>query len=129
MKILPSSVSTYGAMAMKAFPLCMSQFPNLLQSTRLPMEGKDVLQRYPDSKHMVVMRNGHFYVFDALDQNWNMFEPEYYLGVITQILADKTPAPEYPLGYITGADRDTWTKFRLVLGCSGNVKFIAMKLL
>ncbi|CAG0920829.1 unnamed protein product [Notodromas monacha] len=120
MRLLPAGVSAYGAMAMKAFPLCMSQFPNLLQSTRLPQEGKDILRRYPESRHMLVMRNGNFYVFDALDENGNLFEPSYYLGCISHILKDNAPASEFPLGVMTAADRDTWTDFRSKLMALGN---------
>lgn len=59
----------YGAYLFKAFPLDMSQFPGLFNATRIPQMDKDRIFRDPTSKHVVVQRNGNFYVFDVLDSN------------------------------------------------------------
>lgn len=45
----------------------MSQFSNLFNSTRIPRIGKDEIQQFPDARHIVVLRNGHFYIIDGLD--------------------------------------------------------------
>ncbi|XP_076363626.1 carnitine palmitoyltransferase 2 isoform X4 [Tachypleus tridentatus] len=72
----PKSVACYGAYWYKAFPLDMSQFDNLLCSTRIPRHGQDEIQAEQTSKHMAVLRKGHIYVFDALDQDeFSMNEP------------------------------------------------------
>lgn len=47
----------------------MSQYPNLFNSTRIPEIGKDRLVRYEKAKHVLVMRGGHFYVFDVMDKD------------------------------------------------------------
>lgn len=66
---LPSRVSWYGAYLFKAFPLDMSQFPNLFNSTRIPCYGKDELTHDESARHVIVMRNGNFFVFDILDKH------------------------------------------------------------
>lgn len=47
----------------------MSQYPNLFNTSRIPEKGKDRLVKNDDAKHMLVMRGGHFYVFDIFDKN------------------------------------------------------------
>lgn len=47
----------------------MSQYSSLFNSTRIPVVGKDKLFKDPNAQHMLVMRKGNFYVFDALDKN------------------------------------------------------------
>lgn len=59
----------YGAYLFKAFPLDMSQFVGLFGATRIPCPTKDKIFRDPKSKHVVVQKNGNFYVFDVLDAN------------------------------------------------------------
>lgn len=49
----------------------MSQFDGLFGATRIPLLGKDRIYRDPKSKHVLVQRNGNFYVFDVLDADGN----------------------------------------------------------
>lgn len=51
----------------QAYPLDMSQYSSLFNSTRIPMKDKDILHSSTFGKHIVVMRRGHFYKFDVLD--------------------------------------------------------------
>jgi len=51
----------------QAYPLDMSQYNSLFNNTRIPMANQDVLHNNTSSKHIVVMRRGHFYKFDVLD--------------------------------------------------------------
>ena len=63
-RFVPSRFAWYGAYLMKAFPLDMSQYNSLFNSTRLPRVGKDELVSYEDSnatKHAVVFCRGHTY--------------------------------------------------------------------
>ena len=46
MRLLPRSVSFYGAAAVGAYPLDMSQYDNLFRSTRLPGAERDALQTF-----------------------------------------------------------------------------------
>ena len=51
---------------MKAFPLDMSQYSRLFNSTRIPELKKDKLVTFESGRHIVVMRRGNFYVFDTI---------------------------------------------------------------
>lgn len=70
----------------KAFPLDMSQFGNLFSSTRIPRPGKDELQKFPDSQHIVVLRNGHFYAFDVLDGDGKNFMSLFSISLLNLCL-------------------------------------------
>ena len=84
---MPGLVATPLSYLMKAFPLDMSQCPNLFQSTRIPkVDGRDEIRRFPDSKHVVVMRRGHFFAFDVYDRDGCIFPPSYYLKARISLL-------------------------------------------
>lgn len=70
-KMIPSSISTYVAYAFKAYPLDMSQYMGLFGATRIPELDKDRIYRNDNTKHIVVLKNGHFYTVDVLDESGN----------------------------------------------------------
>ncbi|KAA0198979.1 hypothetical protein HAZT_HAZT010761 [Hyalella azteca] len=67
--LAPQMLASFVSYAFKAFPLDMSQYSRLLNSTRVPQVGRDVLSSDDTARHVLVMRNGNFYVFDILDEN------------------------------------------------------------
>ena len=118
-KWMPSLIATPLSYAFKVFPLDMSQFPNLLQSTRIPAPERDIIRRFPDSKHIVIIHKGCFFAFDALDEDGDLFSPDHYLGQIKSILQ----RPSYQstgIGSLTATDRDSWTQARQRLIDLGN---------
>ncbi|CAB3375686.1 Hypothetical predicted protein [Cloeon dipterum] len=122
--LLPSSVSWYGAYLFKAFPLDMSQYGNLFNSTRVPCVGKDKIVKNDKANHMLVMRNGNFYVFDALDKNGNILPPSDLLACIDYITKDASAASEFPIGVLTSENRDVWAKARQELEAQGNAEVL-----
>ena len=68
-RFIPSRLSWYAAFLVKAFPLDMSQYQKLFGSTRVPCKGQDQLVSHDNARHVVVMRNGHFYTLEALQPN------------------------------------------------------------
>ncbi|KAK3908474.1 Carnitine O-palmitoyltransferase 2, mitochondrial [Frankliniella fusca] len=119
-KLLPSSVSWYGAYMFNAFPLDMSQYEGLFNATRIPKKGKDLIYRNPSAKHVLVMRNGHFFTFNVIDSNGHIMEPEYISSCIKHILDDQSAENQYPVGVLTTENRDVWAQARDHLEKSGN---------
>ena len=66
-RLLPRAISFYGAAVMNAFPLDMSQYANLLRSTRVPKLPSDELKVAPTASHIVVQRRGRLWRLDVLD--------------------------------------------------------------
>lgn len=118
---VPSGISWYTAyMLFKAFPLDMSQFYNLFNSTRIPEIDKDRIYRDPSAKHVLVQSKGHFYIFDVFDEAGNILPKSNIMSKIDYILKDKTPVNEYPIGILTTADRNHWATLRHELQNIGN---------
>ncbi|XP_034270993.1 carnitine O-palmitoyltransferase 2, mitochondrial isoform X2 [Pantherophis guttatus] len=119
-RFVPSSLSWFGAYMVNAYPLDMSQYFRLFNSTRLPKPKKDELFTDEHAKHLLVLRNGHFYVFDVIDQNGNIVKPSEIQAHLKFILSDNAPVPAFPLPYLTTENRDTWATLRQELLDNGN---------
>ncbi|OWF48755.1 carnitine O-palmitoyltransferase 2, mitochondrial-like [Mizuhopecten yessoensis] len=120
---VPKRFAWHGAILhsrQSAFPLDMSQYDRLFNSTRIPKEGKDEFLTDPKARHMLLMRNGHFYVFDVLNSEGHIESPDKIMAHVQYILQDNQPPPEFPLGYFTAENRDTWAAYRDQLLANGN---------
>lgn len=117
---LPSFISWYGAYMFKAFPLDMSQYSNLFNTTRIPNHEKDILYHDSSQKHVLVMKGGRFYVFDVIDKDGNIISPEIILGCLKYICEIKNPPAEHPVGVLTTENRDKWATCRQHLESIGN---------
>ncbi|KFM61229.1 hypothetical protein X975_08773, partial [Stegodyphus mimosarum] len=122
MRLIPKPFAWYGAYLFKAFPLDMSQFNNLFNSTRIPRLEKDEIQVFPEARHIVVLRNGYFYVFDALDGDGNILPPSHIYNHINYILSDARTPPSHPISFLTTENRDTWAEAREYLEKLGNAE-------
>lgn len=47
----------------------MVQYSSLFNSSRIPGIGKDKLVKNEAAKHILIMKGGNFYIFDAIDSN------------------------------------------------------------
>lgn len=123
---VPSSLSWYGAYMMNAYPLDMSQYFRLFNSTRIPRIGQDELYTDEKGRHILVIRNGNMYVFDVVDRDGNMVKPAEIQAHLKYILADPTPVPSFPLGFLTTENRDVWANLRDRLQAAGNARSLKM---
>lgn len=119
-RFVPSSLSWYGAYLVNAYPLDMSQYFRLFNSTRLPRPSRDELATDDKARHLLVLRKGNFYVFDVLDQDGNIVSASEIQAHLKYILSDNSPAPEFPLAYLTSENRDVWAELRQKLESGGN---------
>lgn len=125
-----------------AFPLDMSQFPNLFHSTRIPQPEKDIIQKASNKRrYVIVLHKGRVYAVDAFDENWNVRKPAAIMGDIDEILhqgqtkpyATSVPAlTSYvilvylPFPYLSfSLDRDEWSDARQHLLKLGNAEALA----
>ncbi|XP_032884391.1 carnitine O-palmitoyltransferase 2, mitochondrial [Amblyraja radiata] len=123
-RFVPTSISWYGAYMVNAYPLDMSQYVRLFNSTRIPRPVQDELFTNDSGKHLLVMRNGHFYIFDVIGQDGRITKPAEILAHFKYILSDSSPPPEFPLGYLTSENRDTWSSLRQRLLEAGNAEVL-----
>uniref|UniRef100_A0A1A8MQ23 Carnitine O-palmitoyltransferase 2, mitochondrial n=1 Tax=Nothobranchius pienaari TaxID=704102 RepID=A0A1A8MQ23_9TELE len=119
---VPASLSWYGAYMVNAYPLDMSQYFRLFNSTRIPKRGRDELVTDENGRHLLIMRKGNMYVFDIIDTDGNLVKPAEVQSHLKHILLDPTPAPTFPLGLLTSENRDTWAGLRDKLISAGNAE-------
>ncbi|XP_053103148.1 carnitine O-palmitoyltransferase 2, mitochondrial isoform X2 [Hemicordylus capensis] len=119
-RFVPSSLSWFGAYMVNAYPLDMSQYFRLFNSTRLPKHHKDTLFTDENERHLLVLRNGNFYIFDVMDKDGNIVKPSEIQAHLKYILSDNSPIPAFPLACLTSENRDAWAVLRQELLNSGN---------
>ncbi|BGP15274.1 Carnitine O-acetyltransferase mitochondrial [Rhodosporidiobolus nylandii] len=96
-------------------PLCMSSYKYLFNATRLPTAPSDTAKIYDPSQneHVVVVRKGRFFEVPVVDEKGEWLSEKELETLFQQIVdtagADADPNP---LGALTAADRDLWTKAR-----------------
>lgn len=115
---VPPSISWFGAYMVNAYPLDMSQYFRLFNSTRIPKYKRDELLTDDRGRHLLVMKRGNLYVFDALDRDGNLIKPAEVQAHLKYILEDQ--ASPFALGVLTSENRDTWTGLRQKLLDAGN---------
>ncbi|KAL6738453.1 hypothetical protein Aduo_012000 [Ancylostoma duodenale] len=122
-KALPPSLSWFGAVAFKAFPLDMSQYKSTFNSTRIPKKEKDLLYQDPTQKHFMVLYRGRVFSVDIFDSKGNILPAEDIHNSLSHIL--KTGAQQDNdkcIGALTSLDRDSWASAREELLEAGNAE-------
>lgn len=115
MSIAPSSIATYISYMFKAFPLDMSQYKNLFNSTRVPRRSKDEIVKSDSqsNRHVLVIKNGQFYTFDILDENGNLKSPENIYANLNHIANQRAPEESFQsISELTTSNRDFWAAER-----------------
>lgn len=117
MKLLPESVSWYGAFLTGAYPLDMSQFRRLFASSRIPRTHVDELtEPFPsveENPHIVVASRGKFYTLYVKSAT-----PASIRAALDQIIADSAtsaPPPNARVGTMTTVERQQWALVREAL--------------
>nr|XP_003707949.1 PREDICTED: carnitine O-palmitoyltransferase 2, mitochondrial [Megachile rotundata] len=123
-RLLPSQYNCYGSYLFKAYPLDMSQYHHLFNTTRLPKTTKDEIYQDISGKHIIVMRNGHFYCLDVIDENGYIHEPKTIAACLKSILENKVTNNESPTGILTTSERNIWADTRTYLSQIGNQEIL-----
>jgi carnitine O-acetyltransferase len=92
-------------------PLCMREYSRLLSATRIPGEETDRIERYPDSRHVVVLRRNRFFSLEALDEDGRAYPPADFERRIREIVS-ATDTPGASVGALTTDRRRTWARVR-----------------
>lgn len=110
--LTPARIAWYVSAAFKAFPLDMSQYGSLFHSTRIPRASKDTLEKFPHTKHIVIMCRGHFYTFDVLRENGDIKTPQEIYSAVKHIYDSTTTDDENSISILTTLNRDEWAHHR-----------------
>jgi carnitine O-acetyltransferase len=102
-------------------PLDMFQYTRLFGTSRIPTEDGCQMSSTPNSRHIVVMRRGQIYWFDAIDEKDQSLLTERALLTNLQAIlkdADQTESlhvAEYAMGVLSTENRKTWSQCRDIL--------------
>lgn len=118
----PEAIASPVSMAMKAFPLDMSQFASLFSGTRIPKKGKDELVKFPGSKHVAFLKNGQFYTIDILTESGDIKSPEEIYSAVTHLLTIRADVSLDHITPLSAENRDVWAEARdrLISSSSAN---------
>ncbi|KRX22966.1 Carnitine O-palmitoyltransferase 2, mitochondrial [Trichinella nelsoni] len=109
---LPGKLAWLIAFLMKAFPLDMSQYSFLFNTTRIPVMIKDQLNTNRSSKCIIVLRRGYFYSLTVFRKDGSLISPAEIHASLEYILKDNRPVAENPVGLLTTVDREQWSLLR-----------------
>ncbi|CAF0832301.1 unnamed protein product [Didymodactylos carnosus] len=114
LRFVPKRFSFYGAYLMKAFPLDMSQYNRLFNSTRIPKQNCDILVTDIENiKHIIVIKGGHYYKVTVLDEQGHMLSPKNIASTMKYLCEEIVEKDNpFPLGYFTADVRDRWAMIR-----------------
>ncbi|CAF4590901.1 unnamed protein product [Rotaria sp. Silwood1] len=114
LRYIPKFVSFYGAALQKAYPLDMSQYHRLFNSTRIPKTDCDLLVTNNDNvRHIIILKKGHYYKVNILEKNGQLLPAEKIASMMKYLCEDLNEEEnKYPLGYFTADKRDRWALIR-----------------
>ncbi|UJR25276.1 hypothetical protein I4U23_006628 [Adineta vaga] len=114
LRYVPKRITFYGAVLQKVYPLDMSQYSRLFNSTRIPQVDCDILQTDAKNvRHIMVLKRGHYYKVNILDENGQLLPAEKIAAIMKYLCEDLNDEEnKYPLGYFTADKRDRWAVVR-----------------
>ncbi|CAB3409899.1 unnamed protein product [Caenorhabditis bovis] len=126
-KTLPPSLSWFGAVAFKAFPLDMSQYKSLFCGSRIPKKEKDVLYLDNTQKHFLAIYRGVPYAVRIQNEKGEILPAEEIQASLAHILNNGTEAPANScVGSLTSLERDEWADARRELEDAGNIESLKL---
>ena len=90
----------------------MSQYELLFQSTRIPRLGRDEIQPYQNSRHVVIQRGSRLYTMLILNEDGTVLPSNEIARSLQNILEEPVDTESVALGSLTTLDRDTWAEGR-----------------
>ncbi|KWU47342.1 nucleolar GTP-binding protein 2 [Rhodotorula sp. JG-1b] len=96
-------------------PLCMSSYKYLFNATRLPTAPSDTAKIYNPEQHnhVVVVRKNKFYEVPVVDESGEWLSEKELEALFQKVVEQAgSEADPNPVGALTAADRDVWTKAR-----------------
>ena len=83
----------------------MKKKKKIFSSTRIPEEGCDLIEKYPDSKHILIIIENQLFTMDVLSETGNPLQPEIIymqLKRISELINQKNFERQPPIPTLTG---------------------------
>mmetsp|Transcript_25946 Transcript_25946/g.65404 ORF Transcript_25946/g.65404 Transcript_25946/m.65404 type:complete len:674 (+) Transcript_25946:87-2108(+) len=112
--MLPKKYAFYGAYLYGTYPLDMSQYNGLFNSTRVPGEKKDMLVK-SEGNHVIIQWGHDFYKLDVMRKDGSVVPQGEIEHAIKHIISTKPDNDKPALGILTSCERTSWAKTRAKL--------------
>jgi carnitine O-acetyltransferase len=92
-------------------PRCMREYSRVCSTTRIPGATRDLLEQYPNSRHIVVAHDKRFVSLEVLDEKGRLYPAEDLERELQRILDEPAPTGA-PVGVLTTDRRRVWAEVR-----------------
>ncbi|KAF9443518.1 acyltransferase ChoActase/COT/CPT [Macrolepiota fuliginosa MF-IS2] len=102
----------------KGAPLCMASYKWLFHSSRYPVKPSDIAQKFDhkENNHIAVVRKNKFFIVPLADPSGRELSAAELELQFKRIIATAGETPDaYPVGALTGDNRDLWADARPAL--------------
>ncbi|XP_062498820.1 carnitine O-palmitoyltransferase 2, mitochondrial-like isoform X2 [Corticium candelabrum] len=90
----------------RGLPMSMTEYSVLFNSCQIARVGKDEVRTFEDSKHILVMRNGHIYTADVIDKDGRLASTSQIYQQLQQIVDETNSLADIPVAVLTTTERD-----------------------
>lgn len=98
-----------------SFPLDMSQYHSLFNTTRVPGVEKDQLRSVGFRSHIIVNFRGHQFKVVVADENANVLPEEQIYARLKQIVDTNVTPAQIDAGWFTAGKRHEWAAARMAM--------------
>lgn len=88
--------------------LDMGQYRDVLGTCRVPGVCSDTLVFHPQSKHIIVAHNGHFFRVDVYDSSGAALGEQQVYELLCQVVEHSQRPNPHPIGLLTTENRNVW---------------------
>lgn len=99
----------------QAFPLDMSQYVSLFNSTRLPKPAVDEIKRSGFTQHIIVNYRSHQFAVTVADEKGSPLPESQIYARLKQIVDTNLTPPTHDVGVFTADNREQWAEARINL--------------
>ncbi len=110
-------------------PLCMSQFKTLLGTARIPGLEQDTLTTYKESRHVVIISNGHYFSLSPIKEDNQLIDAIHISNTINLIIESSATKANNPLGNLTTLDRTSWATLRNTIIELDQINYDSLKII
>jgi len=97
----------------QAFPLDMSQYVSLFNSTRIPQQGVDTIKRADFQRHITVNFRGHQFVVNVATEGGDPLPEGQIYARLKQIVDTNVAPAKVDVGTFTADNREQWAEARV----------------
>lgn len=94
----------------KGNPQCNTSFSLMFSSSKTPVQGRDIIEQYPNSRTVTVVNKGNLYAVEVISEDGKLISVDALDAQFKKIMQE--PAAADSICVLSTEDRDVWAKTR-----------------